>query len=58
MTRQGPPAYVPQCPECGLPMHIARIVPALADESEETADNYVYECLQGHEVIKRIERKN
>jgi hypothetical protein len=39
-------------------MHIVRITPSLPAASGETADNYVYECVQGHQLIKRIERKN
>jgi hypothetical protein len=37
-------------------MNIARIVAALTADSGQTADNYVYECVQGHELIKRVER--
>ena len=57
MTEQNARAHVTQCPECGLPMNIARIVPAFTADSGQTADNYVYECVQGHALIKRVERK-
>jgi hypothetical protein len=56
MSEQSAHAHIPQCPECGLPMNIARIVAALTADSGQTADNYVYECVQGHELIKRVER--
>ena len=57
MTEQSAHAHVPQCPECGLPMSIASIVPAFTADWGRTADNYVYECVQGHELIKRVESK-
>jgi hypothetical protein len=57
MTEKGAHAHISQCPECGLPMNIARIVPAFTADSGQTAVNYVYECVQGHELIKRVERK-
>jgi hypothetical protein len=57
MTEQSAHAHVPQCPECGLPMNIARIVPAFTADGGRTADNYVYECVKGHELIKRVESK-
>ena len=46
----------PTVSECGLPMNIARMMPALTSPSGQTADNYVYGCVQGHELIKRVER--
>jgi hypothetical protein len=56
MKEQSADTHIPQCPECGLPMNIARIVSALPADSGQTADNYVYECVQGHELVKRVER--
>ena len=56
MKEQSADARIPQCPMCGLPMSIARMMPALPAASGQTADNYVYGCVQGHELIKRVER--
>jgi hypothetical protein len=56
MKEQSADAHIPHCPMCGLPMNIARIMPALPAASGQTVDNYVYGCVQGHELIKRVER--
>jgi hypothetical protein len=48
--------FFPQCPECGLPMRVARITPALRAESGQDSDNYLYECQQGHAVTRVIEQ--
>jgi hypothetical protein len=37
-------------------MHIARITPVIRGFGPR-ADTYVYECAQGHEITKTIERK-
>jgi hypothetical protein len=52
--KQSADAHIPQCPECGLPMNIARMT--LTADSGQTAEIYVYRCVQGHELIKRVER--
>ena len=53
-TGQRAAAYISQCPECGLPMHIARITPAIGGWP---AQDHVYQCIQGHDLIKLVERK-
>jgi hypothetical protein len=47
--------YSPRCPHCGRKMVLARIEPG--GEAEQPADHYTYTCPQGHELTKRVERK-
>jgi phage terminase large subunit GpA-like protein len=47
--------YSPRCPHCGRKMVLARIEPG--GEAEQPADQYTYTCPQGHELTKRVERK-
>ncbi len=57
MTEQIAAVHFPQCPTCGLPMHVARISPVVNAEGR-SADTYNYECAQGHGLTKIIERKD
>jgi hypothetical protein len=57
MTELNAVAFITQCPECELPMNIERITPAIRKESGR-AENHHYRCVQGHKLIKLIERKN
>jgi hypothetical protein len=47
MTELNVVAFIPQCPECGLPMNIERITPAIIrKESGRALENRHYRCLQ------------